>query len=206
MLDKPQILAVDDDVSILYTLTAIADLAGWQLWTAASGQEALAAYFAHNPDLVIVDYHMPRMDGVTLVTKLRAMDGNVPIVILTVDDRHELAAQFRAAGATDFALKPIKAPDLISRIEINLELSAYHRGETGQKGISTDTMELIRQCLAAAKKPLTINAVAKATGLAYSTTYRYLNHLHSLNIVDNFDDYGRVGRPKKRYYLVRREM
>lgn len=38
MLDKPQILAVDDDVSILYTLTAIADLAGWQLWTAASGQ------------------------------------------------------------------------------------------------------------------------------------------------------------------------
>lgn len=93
-----------------------------------SSQEALAAYFAHNPDLVIVDYHMPRMDGVTLVTKLRAMDGNVPIVILTVDDRHELAAQFRAAGATDFALKPIKAPDLISRIEINLELSAYHRG------------------------------------------------------------------------------
>lgn len=108
MLDKPQILAVDDDVSILYTLTAIADLAGWQLWTAASGQEALAAYFAHNPDLVIVDCHMPRMDGVTLVTKLRAMDGNVPIVILTVDDRHELAAQFGPQEQQTLLLNPLK--------------------------------------------------------------------------------------------------
>ncbi len=135
------------------------------------------------------------------------MDGNLPIVILTVDDRHELAAQFRKAGATDFALKPIKAPpDLISRIELNLELASYQRGETGQKGISTGTMELIRKCLAEAKGPLTINEVAKATGLAYSTTYRYLNHLHSLNVVDSFDDYGKVGRPKKRYQLVRREM
>ena len=113
MPSKPQILAVDDDNDILYTLGAIADLAGWKLHTATTGQEALLTYTTLSPDLIMVDYHMPGMDGVTLVRKIRALDGRVPIVILTVDDRHELAAQFRAAGASDFALKPV-GPDLIS--------------------------------------------------------------------------------------------
>lgn len=204
MPNRPQILAVDDDNNILYTLAAIADLAGWKLHTASTGQEALLAYTTQSPDLIIVDYHLPGMDGVTLVGRLRALDGKVPIVILTVDDRHELAAQFRAAGASDFALKPIKAPDLISRIELNLELSAYQKGDTGQKGISTETMALIRKCLSAAKKALTINEIAQITGLAYPTVYRYLNHLDTLNVVKSFDDYGKVGRPKKQYLLADR--
>ncbi|NLJ33959.1 MAG: response regulator transcription factor [Firmicutes bacterium] len=203
MPSKPQILAVDDDNDILYTLGAIADLAGWKLHTATTGQEALLTYTTLSPDLIMVDYHMPGMDGVTLVRKIRALDGRVPIVILTVDDRHELAAQFRAAGASDFALKPIKAPDLISRIELNLELSAYQKGDTGQKGISTETMALVRKCLATAKEALTINEIAEITGLAYPTVYRYLNHLDILNVVKSFDDYGKVGRPKKRYKLLR---
>ncbi len=63
MDEKPQILAVDDDTDIIYTLRAIAELAGWWLQTATSGKEALAAYSADPPDLVIVDYHMPGMDG-----------------------------------------------------------------------------------------------------------------------------------------------
>lgn len=195
------ILAIDDDAAILYTLEAIAELAGWELVKARNAEEAFSVWMKHRPDLVLVDYHLPGMDGVTLVKKLRAVDGAVPIVVLTVDDRHELAARFRAAGATDFALKPIKAPDLISRLELNLKLSSFQRSQVVEKGISSETMDLVLHYLEKQTEPQTLNQIAAGTGLAYPTVHRYLSHLQNLGLVSSSDDYGKVGRPRKRYRL-----
>ena len=53
---------------------------------------------------------------------LRALSHTVPIIVFTIDESQEVADQFLQAGASDFALKPIKAPDIISRIKLHLRL------------------------------------------------------------------------------------
>ena len=115
-----RILAIDDDQDILYTLAAIGDMAGWTVKTTDSPTDALDILCGAEFDSVIVDYHMPEMDGIALVRAIRDMNADIPIVVLTVDDRMVLAERFRQAGADDFAVKPIKAPDFISRINLHL--------------------------------------------------------------------------------------
>jgi len=117
----PRILAVDDDEGILYTLRAIAEVAGWEATTASKPKDALGLLDAGARfDVVVVDYHMPDMDGVALVRAIRQRDPLVPVVVLTVDERLALAERFREAGADDFAVKPVKAADFISRIRVHL--------------------------------------------------------------------------------------
>src|SRR5699024_7370330 len=118
-----KILAVDDDLDILYTLVAIGDIAGWEMKTSASAKKAIEIFCSGAFDAMIVDYHMPEMDGVAFVREIRSRDLYIPIIVLTVDDRMILAERFLTAGASDFAVKPIKAADFISRI--NLHLSAF---------------------------------------------------------------------------------
>lgn len=117
----PRILAVDDDEGILYTLRAIAEVAGWEATTASKPGDVLGLLDAGARfDVIVVDYHMPDMDGVALVRAIRQRDPSVPVVVLTVDERLALAERFREAGADDFAVKPIKAADFISRIRVHL--------------------------------------------------------------------------------------
>jgi two-component system response regulator DctR len=99
----------------------------------------------------------------------------LPILVLTVDERQELADQFLTAGATDFALKPIKAPDLISRINVHLRYRGHTVantkvagvGQTGERarrlaqslpdisGVNRPTLFTVLEALVRARNPLT---------------------------------------------------
>jgi len=101
-------------------LGAMGKTAGWDITTTSSPLSALGIVEQQPFDLVIVDYHMPEMDGVALVRQIRAHDADVPIIVLTVDERMSLAERFLEAGASDFAVKPVKAADFISRVRHHL--------------------------------------------------------------------------------------
>ncbi|KKM10373.1 response regulator [Clostridiales bacterium PH28_bin88] len=208
MAETAKILVVDDDADIRFTLQEICRFAGWQVVVASNGNQGLEMFHAEIPDLVIVDYHMPEMDGLALVRKIREQDVAIPIVVLTVDERQSLADGFLAAGANDFALKPIKAPDLISRIKVNLKISRLQRALARNhqevyvvKGISNATLKVINDFLAEHPGPLSIEEITAGVNLAYQTVHRYLNHLVEEGRVQMECDYGRVGRPKHRYFL-----
>jgi two-component system response regulator DctR len=122
-----QILAIDDERDVLYTLQAIGARLGWQVHTVSDSTEAVSMFLSIRPDLVLVDYHMPKQDGLSTVKALRRQSPTVPIIVLTVDDRQEVANLFLDAGASDFANKPVKIPDLAARIKVHLQLVQQHR-------------------------------------------------------------------------------
>ena len=70
-LEAAKLLVVDDDEGILYTLEAIGRMAGWSVDTATGPETVLASLKHQAYDVIIVDYHMPDMDGVELVREIR---------------------------------------------------------------------------------------------------------------------------------------
>lgn len=211
------ILAVDDSQDILFALSAICELEGWTTRTTTEGSHAIEMIREQCPDIVLVDYHMPRMDGIEVVKHIRAIAPSVPIIVLTIESSREIAKQFMAAGADDFALKPIKPLDLISRIRVHLRGAGRRSSEAPcaaqepqtvtmpaeeyeyVKGISPPTLTIVCDYLKSKDSYLSINEISCGCGLAYQTTYRYLIYLVGENLVTVHSEYGRQGRPKQKY-------
>lgn len=196
------ILCIDDDQGICFALQALFRMQQWNTVTARSVADGLAAFRARQPDLVLIDYHMPGINGVEGVRMLRKLSSTVPIIVFTIDEGQEVADAFLAAGASDFALKPIKAPDIVSRIKLHLRL-LEHSGARPQgplaKGISQNTIDLILSFLAGQRDYVTVNDIAVGTGLAYQTVYRYLQYTTQEKLTEMVNVYGKVGRPKQVY-------
>ncbi|MDQ0246621.1 two-component system response regulator DctR [Bacillus fengqiuensis] len=207
------ILVIDDDPSIQYMLSEICEFAGWNVHTADNGKEGLNVFVEKGADVVLVDYHMPEMDGIKTVGELRNRDVDVPILVLTVDERQEIADRFLEVGATDFALKPVKAPDMISRIQLHARLAKLTRSASQQtsieerdvfvtKGISKRTLCHISDFLRSNREPFSVDTISKEVGLAYPTVYRYMMHLLDEGKVEMIVSYQRMGRPKNLYQWI----
>ena len=107
--DISKIVIIDDESDILYTIKEICMHGGWEVATASNGKQGYELCKIHKPNLAIVDYHMPDWDGLTTVKRIRQLDNDLSILVLTVDERQEIADKFITAGATDFAIKPFKS-------------------------------------------------------------------------------------------------
>src|SRR6185295_12229769 len=113
-----RILVVDDDDWILSGVTVALNAAGFEVHTAPDGQEGLEAAFRHEPDLIITDVLMPRMEGWAFVRNLRAHAGFALVPVFFLTSRG--SAQDRIAGfqigADDYLGKPVNLPDLPRRV------------------------------------------------------------------------------------------
>ena len=115
------ILAVDDSASMRQMVAFTLKGAGYNVIEAADGQEALEKARSQRVDLVLTDQNMPRMDGITLVKQLRAMQNfaGTPMLILTTESSNEMKQKGKAAGATGWLVKPFdpaKLLDVIKRV------------------------------------------------------------------------------------------
>lgn len=202
-----KILAIDDDEQILYALQAVFQYQGWTGIMAQDVPTGAKLFRTEKPDLVLIDYHLPQVSGIKGVELIRKIDAEVPIIVFTIDESQEVAEQFMEAGASDFALKPIKVPDIISRIRLHIRLLENQRklkDRVGQvKGIDAATLSLIMGCLERAEEPIAVETIAHETGLANQTVYRYLQNLVSQNKVEATQSYGKVGRPKQKYSILK---
>ena len=143
-----KILIIDDDKEILFAMSAICEYRGWIPITAMNIKEAIDIFKVVNPDLVLIDYHLPVISGIEGVKKIRKINKTIPIIVLTVEEDQEVADKFSKVGASDFALKPVKAPDIISRIEVHLRYKDELNIEDSSeyiKGISQKTFDIIQQ-------------------------------------------------------------
>ena len=117
-----KILTVDDDPKILKILLHTLRKEGFEVITAASGEEALEKAGKYLPDLVILDIMMPDMDGYLTCSRLRTLPRGkrVPILILTgLDDANSIAQAYQH-GATDFITKPVNATILCHHVRYML--------------------------------------------------------------------------------------
>lgn len=205
-----KILAIDDDPDILFTLQAIGELGQFEMNTAENGPEGIKMLKKEPHDLVMVDYHMPLMNGLEVVKKIRKVNQDIPILVLTVDESLELADRFLEVGATDFAIKPIRAADLISRVKLLMRLSKMQIPDEVSdveynfdlpKGLTLPTLQIIIDFLKNIHTPLTLHQISDQVGLAYQTVHRYVDYLVKVEYVEVELNYGKVGRPIQKYLL-----
>lgn len=203
MARKTTILAVDDEKDILYMLQAIGNTMGWAVCGENSSIVAVSKVRTLRPDIILMDYHMPQQNGIATVQQIRKIDRRVPIIVLTIDDRQEIANEFLDAGASDFANKPIRVPDLVARINVHLKLLEQQRAMQGRllvnKGINEATLQMIADECRAVGDWFYIEEIAQHLGLAYQTTVRYLQYLVVRDELLVVNDYGKVGRPRNKY-------
>ena len=207
--DNYKIVIVDDEEDILFTIQEICSFGGYEIFKATNGKAGYELCKLYQPNLVIVDYHMPGWDGLTTVKKIRDRFPAVSILVLTVDERQEVSDRFMEVGATDFAIKPIKAPDLIARIKVNLQINEIQKkiAEDRQsafvdKGISPATLSIIKDYLRQQNGSLTIEEITNGINLAYQTVHRYVQYLLEKEQLEVIPEYGQLGRPKNRYKLL----
>jgi CheY-like chemotaxis protein len=112
------VLIVDDDRFVRKLITTtLEDVSGVLLLEAEDGEAAIAAAVAHRPRLVFLDVDMPRLDGISALRRLRAVEelDGMRVVMLTAGADYEQDA--RAAGADDFLTKPFSPLDLLRLVE-----------------------------------------------------------------------------------------
>ena len=111
----PRVLVVEDDEEIAQVLQRSLRLEGYEVRVAADGEAALDQSAAFNPDLVILDLGLPKLDGMEVARRLRAAD-DVPILMLTARDALEARVEGLDAGADDYLVKPIERQELLARM------------------------------------------------------------------------------------------
>jgi len=122
-----RILIVDDEQANRRLLEVMLGQEGFQLRTAASGEEALALVAREPPDLILLDVMMPGMDGYAVASALKANHDtkNIPIIVVTALDDREAMMRGLSAGAEDFLSKPVDRAELHARVKNLLRLKAY---------------------------------------------------------------------------------
>lgn len=128
MESKSNILVVDDNPDKLYLLEAALKLAGYGVTTATDGDEALAAIDSFQPDLVITDVMMPRMNGYELAQRIRAnpLTRFIPVIMQTAAGRRvEDLRRASEVGALGYITDPTDLDLLLARTRTLLEFKAY---------------------------------------------------------------------------------
>ncbi len=114
-----RILVIDDEDGIREIIQICLEAAaGWEVLTAASGNEGLVIAETQQPDAILLDVMMPDMDGPTTFKKLQANAAieHIPTILLTAKAKTSEQQQFINLGVTGVITKPFKAQDLVDQI------------------------------------------------------------------------------------------
>ena len=137
---------IEDDVEIAGVLRRSLDKEGYEVRIAGDGEAALDAAGLFEPDAVVLDLGLPKLDGVEVCRRLRA-DGDVPILILTARDAVDARVEGLDSGADDYLVKPFERDELLARMRALLRRrpprgSAYI--VVGDLRLNPDTREVVR--------------------------------------------------------------
>ena len=117
------ILVIDDERNIVELLRLYLEKEGWLVVTAADGEVGLELHRRHDPDLVILDLMLPRIDGLEVCREIRRR-GDTPVVMLTARDDDVDAIVGLELGADDYVTKPFNPRALVARIKAVLRRSS----------------------------------------------------------------------------------
>jgi two-component system response regulator MprA len=142
----PRVLVVEDDEEIALVLQRSLRLEGYEVRVAGDGEAALDQSAAFNPDLVILDLGLPKLDGIEVARRLRSAD-DVPILMLTARDALESRVEGLDSGADDYLVKPFERQELLARLRALLRRRPPRGAASltvGDLALNPDTHEVSR--------------------------------------------------------------
>jgi diguanylate cyclase (GGDEF)-like protein len=132
-----RVLVVDDDEDIRTVLRVTLELAGFSVTTAADGHDALELARAEPPDVVLLDVMMPRMDGLEVLTRLRAdaRTSHVPVLLVTARAQSQDAVDGLQKGADDYITKPFDPDEVAARVQAAIRRADQVRARNPLTGL-----------------------------------------------------------------------
>jgi two-component system NtrC family response regulator len=160
------ILIVDDEINYPLILSAVLQDEGYETLTANSGEEALEILENSDVDLVLTDMKMPKMDGITLLEKIKEKDPQVPVMMMTAHGTVEKAVEAMQKGAYNYILKPFDNERL--SLYVNKAVAMYRVVKENRQLLSAVESQYSFGNLIGKSKPMrdvfeTIQKVAPAT-------------------------------------------
>lgn len=136
MAPKAKVLVVDDEERFRITLKKLLTANGLDTNAVGSGMEAIEELQQHSYDVILLDVKMPGMSGIEALAKLKKVDPEVEVIILTGHASVDVAVEIMKLGGYEYLLKPCPMDELLAKIE-----SAYERktarAERGRKAEAT---------------------------------------------------------------------
>ena len=118
---RQKILVADDEASIRRILETRLKMVGYDVVTAEDGEEAVEVFNKTNPDLVVLDVMMPKMDGYGVTREIRRTS-DIPIIILTGTRHKQKVIKGITSGVAGYIVKPADSEQLLAKIETTLGL------------------------------------------------------------------------------------
>lgn len=225
-VDELTVLVVEDDFMVASIHTRFVErVPGFRVvGVASTGQAALAEVARLSPDLVLLDVHLPDVNGIEVLRRLRS-DGNpVGVLVITAAREADTVRAAAAGGAAHYLVKPFAFEDLSARLEAfrhaQEALAASARPDQSDidavfaplaqareslpKGLSPETADAVLAALRAADDDLGAADCAEAVGISRVSARRYLEHFVATGAAGVRLQYGGAGRPERRYRLSRR--
>lgn len=174
-----KILLAEDEMALGTIVKESLETKGFEVIFCGDGEEAKKQYEIHQPELMVLDVMMPKMDGFTLVQEIRKQDDRIPIIFLTAKSRTEDVVEGFGYGANDYLKKPFSMEELIVRIHALLKRST--------SASSTESVQIGTYEFNVAKQVLILNGVEQnlthREAELLSTLYKYKNDLTERTLI-----------------------
>jgi response regulator of citrate/malate metabolism len=215
-----KVLVVDDDFMVARIHRGFVDrVDGFEVvGTANSGDQAVAALGELSPDLVLLDLYLPDVFGLDLIARMRAVQPNVDILVITAAREADAVRGAVRQGVVNYLLKPFGFEDLRTRLreyarrrasvpdqvtsqaDVDRVLApARQRVNRLPKGLSQETADLVTAALRATPDNLSAAECAEKVGISRVSARRYLEFFAAQGQADVTLRYGTTGRPERRY-------
>jgi two-component system OmpR family response regulator len=147
--EKVRVLVVDDEPNIVDVISMALRFEGFEVESASTGADAIAAVAAQTPALIVLDVMLPDIDGFEVARRLAAARAAVPIVFLTARDSTEDVVHGLTVGGDDYVTKPFSLEELVARIRTILRRSGLAEETSaklvlGDLELDEDTHEVVR--------------------------------------------------------------
>lgn len=136
------ILVIEDEVRIARLLQIELECEGYRVSIAGSGHQGLEMYQEEQPDLLLLDVMLPGFSGIELLRRIRAVDAETPVLLLTAKSSVEDKVSGLDLGANDYITKPFQIEELLARVRAALRLASVRKPAEAGSWLLADDLEL----------------------------------------------------------------
>jgi len=140
----PRILVADDEKDMVTGLRDNLQFEGYEVVVAEDGEAALTAALSQNPDLVLLDVMMPKLDGLEVCQRIREAGFTIPILMLTAKSQEIDIVRGLEVGADDYVTKPFSIRELLARIKAALRRTGAGKGLSRTLRIGEAAVDLVK--------------------------------------------------------------
>jgi response regulator of citrate/malate metabolism len=216
-----RVLVVDDDFMVARINAGfVGKVAGFGVCGVAhTGQEALQKAADLQPDLMLLDIHLPDISGIDVLGQVRERHPDVDVMVITAAREADTVRRALHGGVVHYLMKPFTFEDLRARME---HYASAHRSlaqvettdqsevdrifgmggtarQSTPKGVSPETADAVERALRAASEPMSAAECADLVGISRVSARRYMEHFLKHGKVTASLKYGAAGRPERRF-------